>query len=144
LVPAALTNDQRGAGIFRIYGQAVDIGSIEVQPDPAAIATSSNVTLAGATSHTITVTYSDNHGISTTSIIGNNNALRVRGPGGFDAPATFLSIDSPTDGAPRTATYSFTPPGGSWNSPDSGTYTIAMQAGQVADVDGSFVPAGGL
>ena len=35
-------------------------------------------------------------------VIGNNNAIRVTGPGGFSAPATYVSINLSTNGTPRT------------------------------------------
>ena len=64
----------------------------------------------GATTYQFTVTYADpngtNNGIDVSTLIDNNNAVRVTGPFGFDVPATFVSIDDPTDGTPRTVTYS--------------------------------------
>src|SRR5262249_45235493 len=100
----------------------------------------------GVTSYTCTVTFlaptGTNSGIDVGPIIGNDNAVRVTGPGGFDAPATFVSIDNPTNGAPRTATYTVTPPGGSWDMFDRGIYGINVQSNQVADLDGNYVPAG--
>ena len=48
-----------------------------------------------------------------------------------------------TNGTPRTGVYTVTPPGGSWDSGDNGTYTIGMVGNQVSD-DGTpqlFVPA---
>ena len=42
-----------------------------------------------------------------------------------------------------TVEYTFTPPGGTWNAPDNGTYVVVMQASQVFDTDGpNAVPAG--
>src|SRR5207247_149964 len=46
------------------------------------------------------------------------------------------------NGTPRTATYRITPPGGSWDGPDTGTYTLTLQSGQVLDTSGAPVPAG--
>src|SRR5262249_8047840 len=45
------------------------------------------------------------------------------------------------NGTPRTATYSITPPGGAWDPLDFGTYTVSIQANQVADIDANFVVA---
>ena len=59
--------------------------------------------------------------------------LLVTGPNGFRQAASFVSVDNPTDGTPRTATYRVTAPGGTWNTADNGNYTISMQAGQVSD-----------
>src|SRR5262249_49179655 len=52
-----------------------------------------------------------------------------------------VSIDNATDGSPRTATYTITPPGGAWDLFDRGNYVISIQANQVADLDGTFAPA---
>ena len=109
---------------------------------------SANTTLvntAGNTSYQFTVTYSDPQGaagaINTAGIINNNNAIRVTGPGGFNVLATYVSIDNAANGTPRTATYSITPPGGTWDPLDFGTYTVSIQANQVADIDGNFIVA---
>ena len=144
---AGVATDQRGFGFVRSFGTA-DIGAIEVQPGdlPVASATGPTVTTAGATTYTFAVTFTDLNGptigINVASVIGNNAAVRVTGPGGFDVPATFVSIDNPSNGSPRTATYSITPPGGSWDAVEGGNFSVNVQTGQVADQDGNFVPAG--
>ena len=115
--PGGLGVDQRGFG--RPVGGGVDIGAVERQanePIPVATATSSNVTVAGGTSQSIVVTFEDlggtTVGLDASSIDGNDFAVRVLGPGGFDVPATFVSIDDSSDGSPRTATYTIIPPEG--------------------------------
>ena len=96
--PAALTTDQRGAGFARIFGPIIDIGAIEVQPIPYPLASAgtSNITTAGATAYTFTVTYFDagaaNNGINMSTVIGNNSAVRVLGPDGFNVPAPIKVI----------------------------------------------------
>ena len=143
LSPAGITTDQRGGSFARTVGAAVDIGSIESQAPflPIAVATAAPVTTTGETSYQFTVTYSDSQGPSgameTAGIVGNHTAVRVTGPNGFDQSATYLSIDDPTDGTPRTATYTFTPPGGSWDGADNGTYVVRVQGNQVADTIGT-------
>jgi hypothetical protein len=144
-VPTGVIVDQRGPGFDRIFSSTVDIGAIESQPGPFAIPTTLDVSTVGETSYTFTVTYSDpvgsNNGLNVATI-NNNNALRVTGPGGYNVLATYVSIDNNTNGTPRTATYSITPPGGSWDAADVGTYTVSMEASQVSDLDGNFVTAG--
>ena len=49
----------------------------------------------------------------------------VVNPGGLRA--TFVRVDSTTNGAAREATYRITPPGGSWDAADSDTYTITTR-----------------
>ncbi|HVK10336.1 MAG TPA: right-handed parallel beta-helix repeat-containing protein, partial [Gemmataceae bacterium] len=148
-LPGGTTFDQRGFGYVRSY-EGVDIGAMEVQPEgvPFAVATAADVTVIGATSHTFTVTYQDvigaSPGISTASLIDNNNAVRVTGPNGFDVAATYVSIDNAANGTPRTVTYSITVPGGTIGGEDLGTYSINVQPSQVQDLTGTFVQPGSV
>jgi hypothetical protein len=109
---------------------------------PTAAATFAGVTAAGGTSYQFTVTYADNLNVSVATLDGLD--VVVTGPNGFSAPATFVGVNVNSDGSPRVGTYRFTPPGGSWDAADSGSYTVSVQAGQVADTHGNFVAAGGL
>jgi large repetitive protein len=84
------------------------------------------------------VTYADDLAISVASL-GSGTDVVVN-PGAI--AATFVSVDVATDGTPRVATYSITPPGGAWDAADNGTYTIAMQASQVTDTSANAVAAG--
>ena len=70
-----------------------------------------------------------------------NGDIRVTGPDGFEATATFVSADSTTNGTPRTATYAIAAPGGSWNSADNGTYTVLLNSSGVRDAEGMYAPA---
>ena len=113
-----------------------------VVPDttpPTAVETLSNVTTYGGTTQTFTVTYSDNFAIDVSTLEQLSN-VRVTSPAGFDAPATFVSVDVSSHGSPRVATYSFTPPGGFWDAGDNNTYTATVQSGQVKDISGNAVP----
>lgn len=135
--PAGLSTEQRV--IYpRVVGSAPDIGAYEVQP--YASAALSDVTAVGGTSYTFTVTYTDPTAINVGTLGGND--VRVTGPNGFDTMATFVGVDKNTSGTPRVATYRITPPGGSWDAADTGTYTLTLQAGQVLDTSGAPVPAG--
>jgi SdrD B-like domain len=109
---------------------------------PTASSSPPNVNASGATSFTFTVNYSDNLAVSFATI--DNNDLRVTGPGGFDVPASFVSVDTASDGTPRIGTYSITPPGGVWDSADTGSYTVVMRPGEVADTAGNTVVAGSI
>ena len=92
----------------------------------------------GDTSYSFTLTYTDVGGVDASSI--GSADVTVTGPGGA-VPVASGSTSDP-DGSPLTATYSFTPPGGSWDPADDGTYTIAIVASQVDDVNGASVAAG--
>jgi hypothetical protein len=149
LIPAGLTKDQRGPGYVRTFNATVDIGAVEAVPlgTPEADAAPADVTTLGATTHTFTVTFSDltgaNRGIDVvSSVVNNNAAVRITGPGGFDAAASYSSIDFNTNGTPRTATYTVGAPGGTWDAADNGVYSVVVQANQVFDLDGNPVPVG--
>jgi Dockerin type I domain len=144
--PAGLSFDQRGSGFARVLGAAPDIGAVE-GPGPIPIASASipNITNDGATVQTVTVTYYDDNAIDVSSL-GTGN-ITVTGPNGFAATPTFVSVDNPTNGTPRIATYQFTPPGGSWDRYDYGAYTVQLGANQVFDTDSpsaNAVPAATL
>lgn len=109
---------------------------------PTAVATTPNVVAAGGTVYTFTVTVTDAVGVAVGSL--DSLDVRVTGPGGFDEPATFVTVDHGSNGSPRTATYTITPPGGSWNIGDNGTYTVVLQSGQVLDTAGNAATAGSI
>ncbi|MCX5662489.1 MAG: hypothetical protein NTW19_22640, partial [Planctomycetota bacterium] len=109
---------------------------------PTASVTAANVSAAGATSYTFTVTYSDNIAVNTATLDGSD--IRVTGPNGYSALASFVSVDVGAPGTPRTATYSITPPGGAWAFSGNGTYTVSLVAGQVADSSGNTAAAATL
>ena len=139
--PANEATDQTGR--LRVDGIAPDIGAVEATSaglPVAAAAPIPNVTTAGAPVEQFTVTFQSGTAIAVGSLDGGD--ILVTGPNGFSALATFVGVDTPTDGTPRTATYSFTPAGGAWNPADNGTYTIAVRPNQVFDTSGNAVPAG--
>ncbi|HKB05521.1 MAG TPA: Calx-beta domain-containing protein, partial [Gemmataceae bacterium] len=120
----------------------LNISGTQPGPIPAALGGAPGVTTAGATSHPVTIILLDDTGIDVDTVINNQSAIRVTGPNGFNVPAAYVGIDNPTDGTPRTATFAFTPPGGSWDATDRGTYALLVQGNQIADTGGTFVPAG--
>jgi len=101
----------------------------------------STTPVAGTSSFDFTVTYTDNGtGIDATSF--DDNDITVSGPNGFSANATFISVDTPGNGATRIVTYRISAPGGLWNLADNGLYTVTQNANQVRDVAGNYRPAG--
>lgn len=82
-----------------------------------------------------TVTYSDPSGID--PFTPGVNDLVVRGPGGKVYAAALAGLQKHPDGN-ITATYAMAAPGGAWDKPDNGLYTVALQANQVADKAGNF------
>jgi hypothetical protein len=128
-------------GQYFISGSIIESTGFIVPP--VAEAQTTNLVQAGQSTHTFTVTYSDDVAINVATI--DSNDIRVTGPSGYDQPAQLVSLSSNTNGTPRTATYAVTPAGGGeWKAAHNGTYTLTMRAGQVADTEGAFVPDGEL
>ncbi|MBA3709256.1 MAG: pre-peptidase C-terminal domain-containing protein, partial [Planctomycetes bacterium] len=109
---------------------------------PTATASVSDVTAAGGTTYSFSVSYADNVAIAVSTIDGSD--VRITGPAGFSATATLVSIDQSTNGTPRVATYRFNAPGGAWDVLDNGTYTVSMLGSAVQDTAGNSVAAGTL
>lgn len=117
------------------------------QPDTAAPTTATNASnfagvIGTTTPYQFNVTYLDNTAVNVSSI--NSSDVRVTGPNGFSQLATLVSVDSPTNGTPRTATYRVNAPAGGWSASNSGSYTLALQAGEVVDTSGNAAAAGTL
>ncbi len=93
---------------------------------------------AGTASTDITVTFADNAGIDFASIDAGD--ITVTGPGGA-LTVSAVSVDTGSDGSPRTATYTVAAPGGTWDTADEGSYTVALLAGEVLDTSGNAVAA---
>jgi hypothetical protein len=98
-----------------------------------------DVTVAGGTAYSVSVTISDNVAVRVASL--NGNDLRVTGPNGFSVLMPITSVDVAGDGSPRVATYSFLPPGGTWDAADNGTYTVSVEPGQITDTSGNAAAA---
>ena len=101
-----------------------------------------NLSQGNGTTHTFTVTYTDQDGINVSSI--DSSDIQVNGPNGFSQLAQLVSVNSSSNGSPRTATYRINAPGGSWDVSDNGSYQISLRSNQVADQQNNYIPAGGL
>ena len=106
----------------------------------AAVTSATNVTTP-ATSYQFTVTYADSRTPINVSTISGSNVVVVGGPNNVTLTATLVSINSNTNGSPRSAVYQITPPGGEWDINDSGDYVINILADQVKNTDGVAVHA---
>jgi len=88
----------------------------------------------------IRVRFGDNQAVLRSSI--GDGDIRIDAPGGaFSLLVELVSISRTTDGTPMVVTYRFTPPGGTWDPSENGTYSIVLLANEVFDVAGN--PAGG-
>lgn len=97
---------------------------------------------SGATTYDFTVTYSDNEAVNVTTL--GDGDVRVTGPNGFNQLATLVSVDANSNGTPRTATYRIAAPGGKWDGPDAGTYSVAIEPNQVTDLLGNVTPSSNI
>ncbi|MGA9380813.1 MAG: GDSL-type esterase/lipase family protein [Phormidium sp.] len=101
-----------------------------------------NVSQANGKTHTFTVTYADDDGINISTI--DSSDVQVSGPNGFSQLAQLVSVNSSSDGSPRTATYRMDAPNGSWGASDNGNYTVSLRSNQVADRKDNYILAGDL
>ena len=116
--------------------------SVDTTP-PTAILAAGDVLLAGVVPYTVAVTYADDSGVAVGSL--DSADLDVAGP--IPPPGSLthlavrlLSVDTPADGSPRTATYAVSPPGGAWDASDNGVYAVYLNAAQVSDTLGNAAP----
>ena len=109
---------------------------------PNASLVAPEVNSSGGISYTFTVTYTDNVAVRVATL--DNSDIVVSGPNNYSQAATFVSVDTNSDGTSRAATYRITPPSGIWDSTDNGIYTVTMQANQVSDASGNGVTPGAL
>ncbi len=106
-------------------------------PPPQAEVQVTDITQPGTGAKQFTVTYTDNLAIDVSTI--GTNDVRVTGPNGYDRIAQFVSIDDPSNGTPRVATYSVSPPAGSvWAHTNDGIYNVWLRTNQVSDTEGSW------
>lgn len=103
-----------------------------------------SITTSTSSFQIFTVTYTDDVAINTASF--DNGDILVTGPNGFSQLANFAGFNHFPFGndASRTATYTIAAPGGTWDNPDNGTYTLTIQANQVRDTGNNSVAAGSL
>ncbi len=128
-------------------GNAVAAGplgafTVDTTAPTASVVPLRKITIGGGTSYFFTVTYADNFAVDTATL-GAGNVV-VTGPKNFSQAARLVSVDAAAPGSLRKATYGITPPRGKWTAAYNGTYTVAVQANQVADTLGNPVPAGKL
>lgn len=121
------------------------IGSVNVAiPLPVVDAFLASTARPVQTAATLTfqVTFSSSNPLDINSIINNNGAIRVTGPNGYQQMASYVAIDSTSNGSPRTATYQIVAPGGAWDFGDNGSYTVAaIENNGVRNVLGGTLPA---
>ena len=100
-------------------------------------------TSVGSWYTSFSVNYLDDTGIDTSTV--NDGEILVTGPNGFSQTATYMGNETSTmDGKGNSESYYITPGGGSWNTSNSGTYTVSIVGNKIKDTSGNYVPAGTL
>jgi|GEM_PF-6554308 len=108
---------------------------------PTAFSTPRNIIVGNISTYDFTVTYKENASFNASTVDGND--IRVTGPGGFNQPASLVSLSPAVTGsALHTATYRITAPGGLWDTDDNGSYSLIMQSAQVKDTANNSVATG--
>ncbi|MEQ3695303.1 MAG: putative Ig domain-containing protein [Thalassolituus sp.] len=99
-------------------------------------------TASTAASYSFTVTYTDpTYNLISPNQTASVNDVTVQDSSGNPLTVTSAVWEGQSPGSPQFATYTVTPPGGTWDSADDGTYNISVNGGQVTDYAGNFVPA---
>jgi hypothetical protein len=125
---------------------AKSIGNVTVDIDapPTVAFAAQNVFQIGGATHTFTVTYSADSGIDTSSIDAGDVTV-TRNSDGMALVVSGVSVAPGASGATaQVVTYTVDAPGGAWDPDDSGTYTVALGAGQVVDQKGTAADAATL
>jgi hypothetical protein len=137
-ISASATDDD---GTYNATDKQLTISDSDTTPPQAQLTQADSLYTAGTGSYQFRITYSDASGIDADSI--NSSDILVSGPGGFSQIASLTGITDGENGA-KIATYSISPPGGAWDSGDSGQYQISLRAAQVSDTAGNAAPAATL
>jgi hypothetical protein len=156
------TGTADGAGVFAFTANALSDGShtlgvratdaagnsaletigvlIDTVP-PTATFPSAQSPEFGATVFDFTVTYGDSRSLLELSSLGDDD-ITIIGPDNTHYAATLMDTGI-GGGTSRTVTYRMMPPGGgTWDSDDSGAYSVVQNENAVADIAGNFRPAG--
>ncbi|MGK7891837.1 MAG: DUF4347 domain-containing protein, partial [Leptolyngbyaceae cyanobacterium] len=102
---------------------------------PTASVLASDLVVGEGSIYEFTVTYTDSSGVDFSTL--GTSDVRVTGPNGFDQVATLGTVSASADAPTIRATYSITAPGGTWGTEDNGTFSLALEAGEVADTLGN-------
>lgn len=129
-------------GVDASSGRELSMAKYFSQNEPVGTLQASNINAPQSSSYVFEVIWRDPSGINT-STLGNGNLL-VTGPNSYSRSAVLMSFDASQGPSQITAKYKVAAPDDSWDAADNGTYTVLVQADQVADLDGEFAEAGPL
>jgi hypothetical protein len=114
-----------------------NVNLIDTTPPVATLASHPDVTTPGGFTYFFTVNYTDDVALNYQSVLTGNDVV-VTGPGGYSRLGTIASLTRA--GAVWTASYYVPAPGGTFDSADSGAYTISLRPNEVSDAAGNFTP----
>jgi uncharacterized delta-60 repeat protein len=135
-----------GGQVLDLAGNAVASGGgtfavavpIDTTPPTVVSVNAQNVTAAGGTTYTFTVTYADDEQLNPATIEATDVVVARAG----GAPLAVTNVTKSGTGQSVAATYTLAVPGGTWDAGDNGTYAITIATGSVADAAGNPVAAG--
>jgi hypothetical protein len=137
----------RSAGL-NLYTAAITPESTPIPPPPPAAGGPAAVFVGKAavrkgTGYSFKVVYTSASASASAAGVDLNSLdssdIVATGPNGFSQAATVGKIKKNRRGTRVTARYSITAPSGRWTAADNGTYTLALQGGQVFDT--AAIPA---
>ena len=115
----------------------------DATPPSATLNASTLTTVPSSTTpYTFTVTYRDNLAVNFSTL--DSNDLLVTGPNGYSQAAIFISATPAANSLQIIATYQIGAPGGSWDTNEAGTYTVALESTQVSDTSSNEIAAATL
>ncbi|MEB3830913.1 DUF4347 domain-containing protein, partial [Phormidium sp. CCY1219] len=96
----------------------------------------------GDSSTNLTLSFTDNRAIDFSTL--DNSDIQITSENEFSQFANLVNTSLDGNGTPIAATYQISPPGGTWNFEDDGTYTAQLKGDRVRDTTGNPVPAATL
>ena len=136
--------DQNGNAISYVSETVIMELDSELTPPtdseaPSASLNASELTAASSDPYSFSVTYLDNVGIELATI--DESDITVTAPDGVVLPITGVEVNTNSNSASTTATYSIEAPGGDWDEADNGEYTVALNESQVSDINSNSLSA---
>ncbi|HZN65195.1 MAG TPA: Ig-like domain-containing protein [Tepidisphaeraceae bacterium] len=147
LTGTSYTTPPLSNGVYAFSARALDAagnmspasGTVEITVDTARPTASLAEPLApvtrGAAEYTFSVAYNDTRGVDVGSIDdGDVVVVRQNGP---THPTTLVSVAADPNSQRRVAKYRLAAPGGAWDYPDNGAYSVRLLSSQVFDTAGN-------
>jgi hypothetical protein len=135
-IVAGGVEDTSGNSINSVGLQSFTVNIDTTKPSATLTTGVPDITSAGPTPNTVTVTYADGFEVNTSTFDTNDITIT----GGSVGALTVTGISSTVN----AVTYTFAPPGGAWAQADNDTYTVSIVAGGVVDTSGNSITSAEL